>query len=116
MSRAFDEIVTMTLVTCRAVGIGAYLARLSQRIVQAESSHLILTGAGALNKVLGREVYTSNNQIGGTQIMFNNGVSHAVSIDEYNGVLTMLKWLSYVPEVSDDDDGGCGCYGDSEQL
>ena len=37
--------------TCRAVGIGAYLVRLGQRIVQVENSHIILTGAGALNKV-----------------------------------------------------------------
>ena len=42
--------------TCRAVGIGAYLVRLGQRVVQVENSHIILTGAGALNKVLGREV------------------------------------------------------------
>ena len=38
-----------------------------------ENSHIILTGAGALNKVLGREVYSSNTQLGGTQIMCNNG-------------------------------------------
>lgn len=38
-------------VTCRAIGIGAYLVRLGQRTIQVENSHLILTGAGALNKV-----------------------------------------------------------------
>ena len=43
-------------VTCRAVGIGAYLVRLGQRVVQVDNSHIILTGATALNKVLGREV------------------------------------------------------------
>ena len=43
-------------VTCRAVGIGAYLVRLGQRVVQVDNSHIILTGASALNKVLGREV------------------------------------------------------------
>ena len=59
--------------TCRAVGIGAYLLRLGQRVVQVENSHIILTGAGALNKVLGREVYSSNEQLGGTQIMHYNG-------------------------------------------
>ena len=41
----------MSLVSCRAVGIGAYLVRLGQRIVQVENSHIILTGASALNKV-----------------------------------------------------------------
>jgi len=55
-------------VTGRAVGIGAYVARLSHRICQVESSHIILTGAAALNSVLGREVYTSNNQLGGPQV------------------------------------------------
>ena len=59
--------------TCRAIGIGAYLVRLGQRVIQVENSHIILTGAGALNKVLGREVYSSNQQLGGTQIMHNNG-------------------------------------------
>lgn len=27
-------------------------------------------------QLLGRKVYASNNQLGGIQIMFNNGVSH----------------------------------------
>ena len=49
-SRAYDEIPTISLVSCRAVGIGAYLVRLGQRVVQVETSHIILTGAGALNK------------------------------------------------------------------
>ena len=47
--------------------------RLGQRVIQLDDSHIILTGAGALNKVLGREVYTSNAQLGGTQIMYTNG-------------------------------------------
>ena len=38
-------------VTCRAVGIGSYLVRLGQRVIQVENAHLILTGAPALNKV-----------------------------------------------------------------
>lgn len=37
--------------TCRAVGIGSYLVRLGQRVIQVENAHLILTGAPALNKV-----------------------------------------------------------------
>jgi acetyl-CoA carboxylase/biotin carboxylase 1 len=73
-SRAYKEIFTITLVTCRSVGIGAYLARLGQRVVQVEGHPIILTGAAALNKVLGREVYTSNLQLGGTQIMHRNGM------------------------------------------
>lgn len=96
-SRAYQDVVTITLVTCRAIGIGSYLARLSQRVIQLENSHIILTGAGALNKVLGTEVYTSNNQLGGTQIMYANGVSHAKAKDDLEGVSTILKWLSHVP-------------------
>ena len=44
-------------------------------------------------------MYTSNNQLGGIQIMFNNGVSHDVARDDYNGVAILLKWLSYMPKV-----------------
>lgn len=50
-SQAYNEVCTISLVTCRAVGIGAYLVRLGQRVIQCENSHIILTGAGALNKV-----------------------------------------------------------------
>ncbi|ELW61752.1 Acetyl-CoA carboxylase 1 [Tupaia chinensis] len=97
-SLAYDEIITISLVTCRAIGIGAYLVRLGQRTIQVENSHIILTGAGALNKVLGREVYTSNNQLGGIQIMHNNGVTHCTVCDDFEGVFTILLWLSYMPK------------------
>ncbi|KAJ8379366.1 hypothetical protein SKAU_G00001440 [Synaphobranchus kaupii] len=97
-SLAYDEIVTISMVTCRAIGIGAYLVRLGQRVIQVENSHIILTGAGALNKVLGREVYTSNNQLGGVQIMHNNGVTHTTVPDDFEGVFTILQWLSYMPK------------------
>uniref|UniRef100_G3S1F5 acetyl-CoA carboxylase n=1 Tax=Gorilla gorilla gorilla TaxID=9595 RepID=G3S1F5_GORGO len=98
-SLAYEEIVTISLVTCRAIGIGAYLVRLGQRVIQVENSHIILTGASALNKVLGREVYTSNNQLGGVQIMHYNGVSHITVPDDFEGVYTILEWLSYMPKV-----------------
>ncbi|XP_068268578.1 acetyl-CoA carboxylase 2 isoform X2 [Nyctibius grandis] len=97
-SRAYDEIVTISMVTCRAIGIGAYLVRLGQRVIQVENSHIILTGVTALNKVLGREVYTSNNQLGGVQIMHNNGVAHVTVPDDFEGVYTILQWLSYIPK------------------
>ncbi|XP_073322539.1 acetyl-CoA carboxylase isoform X2 [Pagrus major] len=97
-SQAYEEIITISMVTCRAIGIGAYLVRLGQRVIQVENSHIILTGAGALNKVLGREVYTSNNQLGGIQIMHNNGVTHTTVPDDFEGVFTILKWLSYMPK------------------
>ncbi|XP_056276127.1 acetyl-CoA carboxylase isoform X3 [Pseudoliparis swirei] len=97
-SQAYDEIITISMVTCRTIGIGAYLVRLGQRVIQVENSHIILTGAGALNKVLGRQVYTSNNQLGGIQIMHNNGVTHTTVPDDFEGVFTILKWLSYMPK------------------
>ncbi|KAG8937599.1 acetyl-coenzyme-A carboxylase, partial [Tulasnella sp. 408] len=97
-SRAYDDIFTITLVTARSVGIGAYLVRLGQRAVQVEGQPIILTGAPALNKVLGREVYTSNLQLGGTQIMHKNGVSHLTAQSDLEGTTHILRWLSYVPE------------------
>ncbi|KAF2276297.1 acetyl-CoA carboxylase [Westerdykella ornata] len=96
-SRAYEDIFTITLVTCRSVGIGAYLVRLGQRAIQIEGQPIILTGAPAINKLLGREVYTSNLQLGGTQIMYRNGVSHMTAEDDFEGVSKIVKWLSYVP-------------------
>ena len=52
-------------------------------------------------QVLGREVYTSNNQLGGIQIMYNNGVSHHTAPDDFGGVYKMLQMISYVPKVTD---------------
>ncbi|CAL1616009.1 unnamed protein product [Knipowitschia caucasica] len=97
-SQAYEDIITISMVTCRAIGIGAYLVRLGQRVIQVENSHIILTGASALNKVLGREVYASNNQLGGIQIMYNNGVTHTTVPDDFEGVTTILQWLSYMPK------------------
>ncbi|TPX55246.1 acetyl-CoA carboxylase [Powellomyces hirtus] len=97
-SLAYEEIFTATLVTCRSVGIGAYLVRLGQRTIQVEYTPIILTGAAALNKVLGREVYSSNLQLGGTQIMHRNGISHLVAKDDMEGVHEIMNWLSYVPK------------------
>ncbi|OAF72148.1 hypothetical protein A3Q56_00089 [Intoshia linei] len=96
-SKAYDEIVTISVVTCRSIGIGAYLVRLGQRVIQVENSHIILTGFGALNKLLGKNVYSSNNQLGGIHIMHNNGVTHAVAENDLNAIFICLKWLSYIP-------------------
>ncbi|KAI1231730.1 hypothetical protein IHE44_0007362 [Lamprotornis superbus] len=52
----------------------------------------------SLGLVLGREVYTSNNQLGGIQIMHNNGVTHDTVCDDFEGVYTILQWLSYMPK------------------
>ncbi|KAJ1732462.1 acetyl-coenzyme-A carboxylase [Coemansia biformis] len=98
-SRAYHDIFTVTLVTCRSVGIGAYLVRLGHRSVQNEGQPIILTGMSALNKVLGREVYTSNLQLGGTQVMYKNGVSHMTAENDFTGICKIVRWLSFVPAV-----------------
>ena len=96
-SRAYKSTVTLAYVTGRSVDVGAYCSRLCQRVIQHNDAPLILTGASALNKVLGREVYTSNAQIGGPKVMANNGVSHMVVPDDVRGVSNILRWLSFVP-------------------
>ncbi|CAM9330367.1 unnamed protein product [Chrysoparadoxa australica] len=101
-ARAYDESFTLSYVTGRSVGIGAYLVRLGQRTIQMKNGPMILTGFSALNKLLGKEVYTSQDQLGGPQIMHPNGVSHLVVDDDQEGVEQILKWLSFVPKTIND--------------
>ncbi|XP_077213206.1 acetyl-CoA carboxylase 1-like isoform X2 [Tasmannia lanceolata] len=96
-SRAYKETFTLTYVTGRTVGIGAYLARLGMRCIQRLDQPIILTGFSALNKLLGREVYSSHMQLGGPKIMATNGVVHLTVSDDLEGVSAILKWLSFVP-------------------
>jgi acetyl-CoA carboxylase carboxyltransferase component len=97
-SRAYDETFTLTLVVGRTVGIGAYLVRLGQRTIQ-KSRHapIILTGYQALNKLMGRDIYTTNDQLGGPGIMFPNGVTHLLAETHLESVVSALNWLSFVP-------------------
>ena len=97
MSRAREAIFTATIVTGRSVGIGAYLARLSGRVIQVESAPMVLTGFQALNQLLGRQVYVSNMQLGGPQVMAHNGVSHLVARSDLDAMHAYVRWLSYVP-------------------
>ena len=96
-SRAYNEIFTLSCVTGRSVGIGAYLVRLGQRVIQMKQDPMLLTGFSALNKLLGKEVYNSKDQIGGHQIMFPNGVSHEIIENNQEGVPPMwfrhLQWV-----------------------
>ena len=62
---------------------------------------MILTGYSALNKLLGKEVYTSQDQLGGPQVMGPNGVTHQIVNDDQSGVAAILKWLSFVPKTAD---------------
>jgi acetyl-CoA carboxylase/biotin carboxylase 1 len=95
---AYADIFTLTLVVGRCVGIGAYLVRLGQRAIQnASDSPIILTGYQALNTLMGGEVYSSNDQLGGIGVMLPNGVSHLTASNHLESVKAALKWLSYVP-------------------
>ncbi|KAJ4731697.1 Acetyl-CoA carboxylase [Rhynchospora pubera] len=96
-SRAYKETFTLTFVTGCTVGIGAYLARLGMRCIQRIDQPIILTGFSALNKLLGREVYSSHMQLGGPKIMSTNGVTHLTVPDDLAGVSAIINWLSYVP-------------------
>ncbi|XVE55453.1 hypothetical protein DITRI_Ditri03aG0159800 [Diplodiscus trichospermus] len=96
-SRAYKETFTLTYVTGRTVGIGAYLARLGMRCIQRLDQPIILAGFSALNKLLGREVYSSHMQLGGPKIMAKNGVVHLTVSDDLEGVSAILNRLSCIP-------------------
>jgi len=99
-SSAYQEIFTLTIVLGRTVGIGAYLVRLGQRTIQrTTASPIILTGYQALNKLMGVDVYSTNDQLGGPQIMYPNGISHLVAYDHLGAVKAAIDWLSYVPST-----------------
>ena len=92
---AYREGLTFTYVTGMSVGIGAYLAKLGERVIQKRDAPIILTGFNALNKIIGKEVYHSNLQIGGPDVMGRNGIAHRVVDTDQEGVETLLRWLKY---------------------
>jgi acetyl-CoA carboxylase/biotin carboxylase 1 len=96
-SRAYDETFTLSYVTGRSVGIGAYLNRLGQRNIQMVKGPMILTGFQALNKLLGQQVYTTQDQLGGPHIMVPNGVTHELVGNDQSGVEAILRWLAFIP-------------------
>jgi len=97
-SKSYDEIFTLTYVTGRTVGIGAYVSRLCQRVIQKMDSPILLTGYQALNKLIGSNVYTSNDEIGGVGVMYRNGVSHLTVKTDSEGIESILKWIQFIPE------------------
>lgn len=97
-ARAYENSFTLTLVVGRTVGIGAYLVRLGQRTIQrTRNAPIILTGYQALNKLMGREIYTSNDQLGGPMIMYPNGISHLLAETHLDVVQAAVRWIGYVP-------------------
>ena len=97
-SRSYNECFSITYTTARTVGIGAYVLRLGQRAIQHNECSIILTGSRALNKLLGSEVYTSNQQLGGTRVMHNNGVSHLCAVNDADGINKIVtgKWILFI--------------------
>lgn len=57
----------------------------------------------ALNTLMGREVYTSNEQLGGAGVMGPNGISHQLVDSHIGAVASALRWLSYVPSSRGSD-------------
>eukprot|EP00438_Fugacium_kawagutii_P004903 Skav229216 [mRNA] locus=scaffold2439:123806:138301:+ [translate_table: standard] len=49
-------------------------------------------------EMLSRNVYSSQDQLGGPQIMVPNGVTHQVVRDDQEGMSAILDWLSFVPK------------------
>ena len=99
-ARAWKDAFTLTYVSGRSVGIGAYLVRLGHRVIQkAGAAPILLTGYQALNKLMQKNVYVSNQQLGGPKIMYTNGVSHQIVHHDLEGVQAILRWLSYVPRT-----------------
>jgi acetyl-CoA carboxylase/biotin carboxylase 1 len=90
----------MSIILGRTVGIGAYLVRLGQRTIQkVNASPIILTGYQALNKLMGVDVYSTNDQLGGPAIMYSNGVSHLIAKDHLEAIKSAIQWLSFVPSI-----------------
>lgn len=95
-SKAYLETFKLTYVSGRTVESGALLSRLCTHYIQRLGQPNIFIGFSALNKLLGRDVYNSHMQLGGTKVMAVNCIIHLTVADELEGVSTILKWLSFV--------------------
>merc|ERR1719171_97082 len=73
---------------------------LGQRNIQMVHGPMILTGYQALNKLLGQQVYTTQDQLGGPHIMVPNGVTHELVRSDQDGVVAILRWLAFVPKTT----------------
>lgn len=102
-SQSYEDIFTLTYVMGLNVGIGAYISRLAVRIIQKNGTAIILTGKDALNALLGGvELYVSNEQLGGVEVMIPNGVSNRAVKDDLGAMQEILTWLGYVPRKQGD--------------
>ncbi|EJW04521.1 hypothetical protein EDEG_01262 [Edhazardia aedis USNM 41457] len=92
---AYNSIMFLSYVTGRSVGIGAYLNKLGERIIQKTKSPLLLTGYHALNKLLQKDVYKSNDEVGGCDVMNSNGNCHREVKNDFEGAEEIIKWIDY---------------------
>lgn len=89
----FLSFFSMFQVTCRTVGIGSYLTRLGQRIVQVDNANIILTGFQALNKVR-RYSINSNTRMLLAFNLFSN-FKNASSINKVGTFSFNFDFLTY---------------------
>lgn len=94
-SRAYKETLTVSYVTGMCVGIGAYLVRLGERIIQKQGAPILLTGYKVLNRLLQEDIYKSNIELGGFDVLGYNGVSHLEAYDELHGVEEIFWWVEF---------------------
>lgn len=78
VAKAQEMVPVWTIVSARSVGVGAYVSRLGNRILQRKDAPMLLTGINSLNSALGSDVYSSNDQIGGATLFASNGITHKV--------------------------------------
>lgn len=94
-ARAYKETLTVSYVTGMSVGIGAYLVRLGERIIQKQGAPILLTGYKVLNRLLQGDIYESNAQLGGFDVLGHNGVSHLEAYDDLHGVEEIFWWVDF---------------------
>ncbi|KAM0679388.1 acetyl-coenzyme-A carboxylase [Binucleata daphniae] len=92
---AYNKTLVISYVTGISVGIGAYVNKLGQRIIQKHDSAIILTGFQAINTLLQTSKYKNNCEIGGKEIMTKNGNSHLIVQNDYEGVCEIIAWIDY---------------------
>lgn len=94
-AKAQEEVFTLSYVTGMSVGVGAYLMELGGRVIQKRDSPILLTGFKVLNKLLQANIYTSNTEIGGFEVLGSNGVSDLEAYDEFHGISEIFWWLGF---------------------
>ena len=94
-ARAYNEVLTLSCVTGRSNGIGAYMNRLGQRRIQmVNAPPRRLTSFGALNELIGRSVYTSQDQLGCPQVTVPYEVTQEFVQSDQEGRGAIPDWTA----------------------